>query len=108
MLTLLTTSILTDFGTYDYRPITLEEARRLATEGVQSAISHQATAEILTGLLGVEVPVNRMVYQQRSGEKALVFKLKGRLPEGAVLNRRQIEEIGYTLGLLERRGKPLC
>ncbi|WP_352432769.1 DUF1874 domain-containing protein [Pyrinomonas sp.] len=36
------------------------------------------------------------------GEAALVFRLKRRIPEGKVLNRREIEEVGYEFGLLTR------
>jgi hypothetical protein len=32
---------------------------------------------------------------QQEGQVALVFKLKGRAPEGVILDRSQIEEIGY-------------
>ena len=69
---------------------------------MQSAIGHASTAEILTELLGVEVKVNRVRYTQDVGEAALVFRLTERPPEGAVLSRSQLEEIGYEFGLLER------
>lgn len=68
----------------------------------QSAIGHASTAEILSDLLGVLVPVARIQYEQQPGEQALVFKLRGRAPEGVILDRSQIEEIGYDFGLLTR------
>ena len=68
----------------------------------KSAIGHESTAEILTELLGVNVPVNRQNYVQGINDKAIVFKLKTRAPEGVILNREQIEEIGYEFGLLTR------
>ena len=102
MITVLTTSVLTAFGRYDYRPAALAAARALVAGGVQSAIGHQATAEWLAELLGVPVPVNRIDYVQPPGEQALIFKLAQRLPEGVVLNREQLEARGYTLGVLER------
>lgn len=102
MITLLTTSVLTAFGRYDYRPVSLDEARALAAGGVHSTIGHQATADWLAELLGVPVPVQRIQYAQQPGERALVFKLAQRLPEGEVLNREQLEARGYTLGVLER------
>lgn len=103
MLTLLNTSILTTFGQFDYQPITLETARSMVSSGdFESAIGHQATAEILTELLQVPVAVNRVNYSQGVNEKAIVFKLRGRAPEGAILTREQIDAIGYDFGLLER------
>lgn len=102
-ITLLNTSILTAFGTYEYKPLSLEQARILATENkTASAIGHAATAEILSDLLGVIVPANRIEFSQASGEVALIFKLKSRIPEGVVLDRDGIEAIGYEFGLLRR------
>lgn len=107
-LTLLNTSILTSFGTYTYEPLTLEEARALVGEfrqegkSIQSAIGHQTTAELLSTLLGIAVAVNRTEYQQTVGDAALIFKLKGRPPEGKVLSREELEEMGYEFGLLQR------
>ena len=101
MITLLTTSILTDYGTYSYKLTTLDEVKSLIKyEPFQSAIGHQATAEILTDLLEVPVAMNRIQYVQTETDIAIVFKLKNRIPEGAILTRPQIEEIGYEFGIL--------
>lgn len=107
-LTLLNACILTRFGTYTYQPLTLEEARALVSgfqqEGkpIQSAIGHQSTAELLTALLEFPVAANRMEFQQTLEDAALIFKLNGRPPEGKVLSREELEEIGYEFGLLSR------
>ncbi|OLE54354.1 MAG: hypothetical protein AUG51_08780 [Acidobacteria bacterium 13_1_20CM_3_53_8] len=108
-LTLLNTSILTSFGTYTYEPLSLEEARALVGEfqregkSIQSAIGHQTTADLLSALLGIAVAVNRTEYQQTVDDAALIFKLKGRPPEGKVLSREELEEMGYEFGLLTRK-----
>lgn len=103
MITLLNTSILTQHGPYDYRPIPLDDARAIVrAQPFQSAIGHQATADILTELLGVPVPLNRTQYEQAEGDLALVFKLNGRPPEGTILSREQIDEMGYSFGVLYR------
>jgi hypothetical protein len=108
-LTLLNTSILTSFGTYTYEPLTLEGACALVSEfqregkSIQSAIGHQTTAELLSGLLDYTVAINRMEFKQTVETVALVFKLKGRPPEGKVLSREELEEIGYEFGLLTRK-----
>jgi hypothetical protein len=107
-LTLLNACILTRFGTYTYKPLTLEEARALVSEfqqeekPIQSAIGHQSTAELLTTLLEFPVAANRMEFQQMLDDAALIFKLNGRPPEGKVLSREELEEIGYEFGLLSR------
>ena len=102
MITILNTSILTNLGTYTYHAITLEQARASIAGGFTSAIGHQSTAELLSSLLGVSVPVNRIQFAQEVGDMALVFKVKGRPSEGKILTIAEIEEIGYEFGLLTR------
>lgn len=108
MLTILNTSILTNYGSYHYSPLSLTMAQLHSSDaweregGILSAVGHQSTADILTELLGVPVPVNRIEYSQRVGDAALIFKLKGRPPEGKILSRDEIEAIGYEFGLLVR------
>lgn len=124
MITLLNTSIITAYGDFKFEPISLEAAQKYVEpmecncydpriclycggSGItnplwQSAIGHESTAEILSELLGVKVPVNRQNYQQKVGESAIVFKLKTRAPEGVVLSKEEIEKIGYEFGLLTR------
>jgi len=100
---LLNTSIATEDGTYKLRTVTADQARALiAGRELLSAIGHDATAQILTSLLGTDVPVNRIQFAQQPGQVALVFKLRGRAPEGAVLDLAQVEAIGYDLKILER------
>ena len=77
-LALLNTSILTTAGAYRLIDITLDDARRIVSDhagNLDSAIGHQSTAEIMTTLLGVDVPVNRQMFAQEVGQQALVFKL---------------------------------
>lgn len=104
-LALLNTSILTSTGLFSLDDITLTEARELVQENLNeldSAIGHQSTAEIMSSLLEVEIPVNRQVFQQQVEQKALVFKLNGRPEEGKVLTVDDIENIGYKFQILER------
>jgi hypothetical protein len=56
----------------------------------------------LTTLLEFPVAANRMEFQQMLDDAALIFKLNGRPPEGKVLSREELEEIGYEFGLLSR------
>lgn len=80
---LLNTSSATEDGTYKLRTVTADQARALiAARELLSAIGHDATAQILTTLLGADVPVNRIQFAQQPGQVALVFKLRGRAPEG--------------------------
>lgn len=108
-LALLNATIATTNGCYTIQTLSLESARSLVEDylttyasELDSAVGHQSTADIMTALLGVEVPMNRQQFEQQPGQEALVFKLNGRPPEGAVLTAEQIEEIGYTLKLMTR------
>lgn len=104
-LALLNTSILTTTGSYTLEDITLDEARQLVVSNVgdlDSAIGHPSTAEIMTTLLGVNIFVNRQMFQQKTGQQALVFKLNGRPEEGKILAVDEIETIGYKFQLLTR------
>lgn len=104
-LALLNTSILTTAGAYRLIDITLDDARRIVSDhagNLDSAIGHQSTAEIMTTLLGTEIPVNRQMFTQEVGQEALVFKLNGRPEEGKILSSEEIEEIGYKFQVLLR------
>lgn len=104
-LALLNTSILTTAGTYTLEDISLDQARQIVadnTGNLDSAVGHQSTADIMTTLLGVNVPVNRQMFTQEVGQQALVFKLNGRPEEGKILTAAEIEAIGYKFQLLRR------
>lgn len=107
-ITLLSSSILTAFGEYRYQPLALDQARSLLAEfraarrPIHSAIGHLATARLLSILLDHPVEMNRMEFRQSPDDWGLVFKLKGRAPEGAILSRAELEAMGYEFGLLIR------
>ena len=46
--------------------------------------------------------MNRIMFEQQEGQKALVFKLLGRPEEGKILTTEEIEQIGYKFQLLIR------
>ena len=102
-LALLNTSIVTSDGAYTLEAVSLNEAKKLVSESeIDSAIGHESAAQILSELLGVAVPMNRQVFAQEKGQTALVFKLNGRPPEGQILDRQEIEKVGYSFKKLVR------
>jgi len=104
----LNASILTTYGVYRYEPVTPEAAQQLIAEfrrtgrDLYSAVGHRATAALMTRLLGIDVPFNRVTIEQAVGEPAIVLRLNQRPPEGLVLSIADIEAIGYELGLVTR------
>ncbi len=97
--------ILPSEGKYTYKHIDIETAKKLLDEhsaGYISAVGHQSTANILSSLLKNKVAYNRILINMEPGDKAIVFKLKKRLEEGKIYTEKEIEDIGYELGLLEK------
>ena len=83
------------------RQVSIEEAKDLLEkEYFTSAVGHKATAELLTKILGVEIPYNRIQIELEPGDKVLAFLLKKRLEEGKVIESiEELNQIGYTLWL---------
>lgn len=98
----LNAAILPNPGTYRLERITIEQAKELLKDGFTSAIGHQATSEVLSTILDIEIPTNRIQIAMAPGDKALVFRLLTRLPEGKVLSKEELLAIAWELNLLER------
>jgi hypothetical protein len=60
-----------------------------------SAIGHQGTAQLLSELLGIPIPVNRITVQLKLGDIVIAFVLKQRLPEGTVLSKEELQKLDY-------------
>jgi hypothetical protein len=79
------------------RPIDLERVKSLLKLGFESVVGHQSTAEIISILLGVDVPANRTAIKLQSGDVLIVFQLGVRLNEGQVLSKEEVFEL-YNKG----------
>ena len=102
LLYVLNSPVLSAFGDWRFEPLAVDKAREVARDGFVSAVGHPASATFLGSQLGVEVPVNRVAIEMRPGDRAIVLRLKGRLPEGTVLTDAQMQEFPFELGLLTR------
>ena len=101
---LINSPILPNYGVFRLSgEISLAKARAMVRVGFESAIGHEATAVLLSQLLGVDVPEIRQRVQLLVGEKALVFRVKQRLPEGCIIQDiDELSRIPYEFSLLER------
>lgn len=65
-------------------PLTMQEVKELLGSDFVSAVGHQDTAGILSGILEVNVPFNRINVTLTPGDVLIVAQLTGgRLPEGS-------------------------
>lgn len=98
---LLNSPVLSNWGHFEFEgPIDLAQARAAIPTDYVSAIGHHTTADMLSQLLQINVPMNRAKIVMHTGDVALVFRLKQRPPEGVVLDQEQLDSIGYEFGLL--------
>lgn len=105
---IMNTAILLFDGDYRLEAISLKEAKELLKDGFLSAVGHQSTADVLTSLLGVDIPMNRITLTEENfqdGQVCLVLKLKSRPPEGKILSIEEIEKIGYEFKRLIKKGE---
>lgn len=84
------------------RRITKEEATEiLRCNEFTSAVGHASTAAVMSQLLGVEIPFNRVEVRLEKGDKVVVFQLMRRVEEGKVLTVEELENFPTALFLVE-------
>ncbi len=75
--------------------VPVEKAKEFVDDSFVSAVGHEATAKLLTELLGADIPLNRVAIEMRPGDQALHFVLRQRLPEGTVLNIEALKTLEF-------------
>jgi hypothetical protein len=106
MLYLMSTTIVPSgaYGRWEVKPLSPEGAVEMAEQAFISAVGHSSTAEIMSELLGTEVPMNRLSVEPTAGDVFLCFKLLRRPPEGAILDRAQLFELGFEWCVMHYQG----
>jgi len=83
-------------------PVTLDFVRfYIKDKDVVSYIGHEATAALLTQLLGKPIQANRSMYEPRIGETAIIAKLKKRLEKPEDLKEVKESDIEFFLAEYE-------
>jgi len=93
--------VITSFGSYSFRRILPEEAKTLLAGGFVSAVGHEGTARLMTGIIGTEITFNRMPVHMLPGDKAVVLWLLDRPSEGHIYSEEELYKLPCELGLLE-------
>jgi len=98
-------NMLKDARILAFVPVSLEFAkthvRVMKERGVEilSIVGHESTAKLLSRILGIEVPVNRVDYKMERDDIMLVFTVPFRLPEGKVLSESELQEYADKLNI---------
>jgi hypothetical protein len=92
-----------DSYTVKIKRIDVNQARQLVNQNqFISAIGHESTAKLLSMLLEIDIPTNRIQVEMISGDIGLHFVLKKRLPEGKIIEDiQELQEIGFDLIMSE-------
>jgi len=82
------------------RKINLSKAKEILSEcQFISAVGHESTAKVLSELLGIYIPFNRITIRLKPGDMCIHFALKTRIPEGKVLNEEELKQLEYDFVL---------
>lgn len=89
------------------REISIKEAKSIVNSNslngsLISAVSRQATADLLSSIFNVNIPKNRVQVSISMKDKLLAFVLNRKLPKGVVIiNINELEETDYQFVLFE-------
>ena len=102
MIYALNAPVITNFGSYSFIRISPEEAKALLSRNFVSAVGHKGTARLMSSLIGIEIPFNRVAVHMLPGDEAVVLWLIERPSEGHIYSAEELSSIPCELGLLKR------
>ena len=99
-------------GTWQMGTVSADRAAVIAAEALirgqlVSAVGHQSSADAMAAVLDVPVQMNRITVSPEPGDQFLCLRLLSRAPEGVILDREQLEAIGYSWALLSYESAPV-
>jgi len=105
---ILNSAVITSPGTYTYRLISLDEAKKWLSKGpFVSTLGYQETAMALTALTDVPCDTNRKIIQMQVSDEALVFRLTCRLDNPSLKGQLSTEFVlnNCEIGILKKEAK---
>lgn len=96
-------SMLTEIpATLRVSELTVEDVGKLLSENeFVSAIGHQSTSLILSELLQMQIPMNRVQIKLNRNDRLVVYQLLQRVEEGKILSREEILQLPSKFFLVE-------
>lgn len=91
-----------DYFVFEGVRVGIEQVKEILKDGFVSAVGHESTARVLSELLGIEVPANRITVDMKPGDVAVAVQFLKRLPEGRVLNEKELLQL-FKEGVIEFR-----
>jgi len=79
----------------------LEKVKEILSRGFISAVGHKATADVITQMVGIDIPTNRVEIKLTTSDKLVVFQILTRLPEGVILSKEEVDKIPHKWYLVE-------
>jgi hypothetical protein len=104
MIYVLNAPVITNYGDYRFASISPDEAKSVLSGDFVSAIGHESTARVMSDIIGVEIPFNRITIRMEKGDKAVALWLLNRPGEAEVYSKEDLAAVPCELGLLERVG----
>jgi hypothetical protein len=77
------------------REITLAQAQNILQDEFVSAVGHEATAEVLSALLGRKIEYNRINLVLKSGDQVICIIPKFRAEVAREFTKDEVEAAGY-------------
>ena len=97
----LSINMLQDHSALEIKAISVEEAKKILQweldhkRNFVSCVGHEPTARVMSSLLGISIPCNRVAIKLETWDTLLVFQILTRLPEGAVLDEEAVKAIPH-------------
>ena len=85
--------------TIDVLEVSVDDVKSIINEALEKgmeivgAIGHLSTAQVLSQLLNINLPMDRKTIKLRRGDTAIIFQLMERLPEGKVLSTEELQQM---------------
>jgi hypothetical protein len=92
-------------GVWHMATISTGQAIELAaTTEHTSAVGHESSAEAMSAALGAPVAANRLTVCPAPSDQFLCMRLHRRPPEGVILDRAALDQIGFSWALMTYHG----